>query len=132
MEQYLFQSQEMQIPQENAYNEPSIVNDFEKFLKKHYKFPSNNLKKINDFICEDNNMKMIINDLPKIISRELPYLQISLDFMKETDPNEKILEIVINSKLDEEKLLKKEDKISDGIIDGYPKPKKEYIILVEP
>ena len=48
MKQYLFQSQELQIPKK-AYGESSIMNDFEKFLKKHYKFPSNNLKKIDDF-----------------------------------------------------------------------------------
>lgn len=132
MKQYSFQRQKMQIPQENVYTGMSIMKDFDEFLKTHFKFPSNNLKKINDFICEDQNMKTIINDLPTIISRELSYNQISLDFMKETDPNEKILEIVINSKLDEEKLLEKEDIISDGIIDNYPKPQKEYIILVEP
>ena len=51
--------------------------------------------------------------------------------MKETDPNEKILEIVIYSKLNEDLLLKKEDLISDGIIDAYPQPVNEYIILVE-
>ena len=118
MKQYSFQRQKMQIPQENVYTGMSIMKDFDEFLKTHFKFPSNNLKKI--------------NDLPTIISRELSYNQISLDFMKETDPNEKILEIVINSKLDEEKLLEKEDIISDGIIDNYPKPQKEYIILVEP
>ena len=51
--------------------------------------------------------------------------------MKETDSNEKILEIIIYSQLKDEIMLKKEDLISDGIIDNYPKPMNEYIILVE-
>ncbi len=51
--------------------------------------------------------------------------------MKETDPNEKILEITIYSELKEDILLKKEDLISDGIIYDYPQPVNEYIILVE-
>ena len=52
--------------------------------------------------------------------------------MKETDPIEKILEIVIYSKVDENILLEKEDIISDKLIDKYPKTILEYIILVEP
>ena len=51
--------------------------------------------------------------------------------MKETYPKEKILEIVVYSKLNYELLLKKEDIIIDGIIDNYPQPMNEYIILVE-
>lgn len=50
--------------------------------------------------------------------------------MRETDPNEKILEITIFSKLKEKILLEKEDKISDTLIDNY-QTVNEYIILVE-
>ena len=101
------------------------------FLNKHFKFPSDNLNEIKKFIDADNKMKNIIYDLPKIITAKLDYTHISLDFMKETDPNEKILEIVIYSKLNEDLLLKKEDLISDCIIDDYPQPVNDYIILVE-
>ena len=66
--------------------------------------------------------------MPKIITNELEYSHISLDFMKETYPKEKILEIAVYSKLNYELLLKKEDIIIDGIIDNYPQPMNEYII----
>ena len=102
------------------------------FLKQEFEFPSKNLDEINQFINKDNELKKIIYDLPKEISSKLPYNKISLDFMKETDPSEKILEIVIYSRFDEEILLKKEDMISDKLIDKYPKTTLEYIILVEP
>lgn len=126
---------EMQIPQENTYiglaNMHGNELELNDFLNKHFKFPSDNLNEIKKFIANDEKMKKIVYDLPKIINNELDYTHISLDFMKETDPNEKILEITIYSELKEDILLKKEDLISDGIIYDYPQPVNEYIILVE-
>ena len=124
---------EMQIPQENIYTgfETIQKDEFTGFIEKHFEFPSNNADEINLFINGDAEIKKIIYDLPEIISSELTYSRISLDFMKETDPSEKILEIVVYSISNEETLLQKEDKISDWIIDNYPNPKNEYIILVK-
>lgn len=135
MQQNYSQKIEMQIPQENTYIGTNIIQrqdtNLNLFLKTHFKFPSENLNELNDFINEDAEMEKIIYNLPEIISTELEYKQLSLDFMKETDPNEKILEIVIYSSLDEETLLQKEDLISEEIIDKYPKTINEYILLVE-
>lgn len=101
------------------------------FLKNNFKFPSDNPTDIANFICFDYELEKIIYDLLKIITNELEYSHISLDFIKETYPKEKILEIAVYSKLNYELLLKKEDIIIDGIIDNYPQPMNEYIILVE-
>ncbi|WP_407423153.1 hypothetical protein [Methanobrevibacter sp.] len=135
MKQFLAQKLETQIPERENYGGLSHMSTPDEkligFLKKNFKFPSNNLTEISDFIIRDYELEKIIYDLPKIITNELDYNQISLDFMKETDPNEKILEIIIYSQLKDEIMLKKEDLISDGIIDNYPKPMNEYIILVE-
>lgn len=135
MKQNFSQRLEMQIPQENTYTGLDNMHgnelELNDFLNKHFKFPSNNLNEIKKFIDADNKMKNIISDLPEIITDKLDYTHISLDFMKETDPNEKILEIIIYSELNDDLLLKKEDLISDGIIDDYPQPMNEYIILVE-
>ena len=129
------QKLEMQIPQNDASIGLDLpVNEKEKlkeFLKTQYEFPSDNLSKIRDFISEDQELEKIVYDLPNLLSREISYRKISFDFMKETDPNEKILEIIIYSDEDEKILIKKEDIISDGIIDRYPKTINEYIILVE-
>ena len=132
MRQNLSQSIEMQIPQENTYTGMNPMQKQDEFLKTHFKFPSDNLDIIKEFISKDTEMKKILYDLPKIITTKLEYSQLSLDFMKETDPNEKILEIIIYSSLDEEILLQKEDIISESIIDKYPNTLTEYIILVEP
>lgn len=70
--------------------------------------------------------------MPQIVSNELPYNEISFDFMKETDPSEKILEIVIYSELESKILLQKENLICHMLIDKYPKTLFEYIILVNP
>ncbi|MBR4447647.1 hypothetical protein [Methanobrevibacter sp.] len=129
------QKLEMQIPQNDASIGFDIqVNEKEKlkeFLKNHYEFPSDNLNDIVDFISEDQELEKIVYDLPNLISKEINYRRISFDFMKETDPNEKILEIIIYSDADEKILIKKEDLISDEIIDSYPRTINEYIILVE-
>ncbi|MBE6499096.1 MAG: hypothetical protein E7Z80_00925 [Methanobrevibacter thaueri] len=125
---------EMQIPQEHIHTRLNLTsnnNKFNKFLNKEFEFPSKNLNEICEFIYNDVEMKKMIYNLPKIISTKLKYKKISLDFMKETDSNEKILEIIIYSNLNEEILLQKEDNISDEIIDNYPKTILEYMILVE-
>lgn len=126
----------MQIPQENTYAGidfmPENDDKFEKFLKNHFEFPSHNMEDILKFIEKDEELEKIIWDMPKIISKELPCNKISLDFMAETDPNEKILEITIYSELESETLLQKEDLICNIIINKYPKTLYEYIILVEP
>lgn len=102
------------------------------FLKEHYKFPSATLTEITNFIDTDCEMRNLIYDLPKIITQELENPQISLDFMKESNRDEKILEIRVFSNLDEGRLLQKEELIVDKVIDKYPNPKREYIILLEP
>ena len=136
MKPFISQRIEMQIPQENTYTGlttmPENKEDINTFLKETYEIPSDNLSEIKEFIKKDAEMKSIIYDLPKIITQELEYQQLSLDFLKETSPNEKILEITIYSNLNNELLLQKEDIISDGIIDKFPDTKNEYIILVEP
>lgn len=136
MQQNFTQRLEMQIPKENAYTGLEIMKKgntpLEEFLKNHFKLPSNNIAEINDFIHNDKEMEKIIFDLPEILSKELKYSNISIDFMKETDPSEKILEIVVYSDLESKTLLQKEDLICDMLIDKYPKSKLEYIILVDP
>lgn len=134
----LFSTQrlEMQIPEENTYNEGSFMaknnNQLEYFLKNHFEFPSDNLNEIQIFIAQDDELEKIIYDLPQIVSNELNFNKITFDFMKETDPGEKILEIVIYSESESKILLKKEDLICDILIDKYPKTLLEYIILVNP
>ena len=133
MQQNYSQRLQMQIPQENIYTGFKTMqeDEFTEFIEKHFEFPSNNSYEINLFINDDAEMKKIIYDLPEIIPSQLTCSRISLDFMKETDSSEKILEIVVYSTSDEETLLQKEDEISDWIIDNYPKPTIEYIILVK-
>ena len=131
-----FSKLEMQIPQENTFIGMEIMqnsqNNFKEYLNQRFNVNSNNLNEICNFIENDNEMKKIICNLHNIISSELDYNRISIDFMKETDPSEKIIEIVICCNEESEILLEKEDLICDRIIDRYPKTEIEYIILVEP
>jgi hypothetical protein len=136
MKLYSAQKLEMQIPEGNNYTGMNFMvkNDdkLEQFLKNHFKFPSCNLNDIKNFISKDCELEKIIYDLPNIISKQLNYNKISLDFMKETDSNEKILEIIIYSESESKILLQKENLICDTIINKYPKTILEYIILVDP
>jgi uncharacterized protein YggU (UPF0235/DUF167 family) len=136
MQQNFTQRLEMQIPKETAYTGLEIMqkgnSSLEEFLKNNFKFPSSNFNEIKGFIGKDKEMEKIIFDLPEILSKELRYTNLSIDFMKETDPSEKILEIVVYSDLESKILLQKEDLICDMLIDKYPKSKLEYIILVDP
>ncbi|MBE6490552.1 MAG: hypothetical protein E7Z83_06800 [Methanobrevibacter sp.] len=135
MRQNFTQRLEMQISQENASSGSIFMandNDLKDFLKKHYDFPSNNLNEIKEFIEKDKELEKMVCELADTISNEIIISEISFDFMKETDPNEKILEIVIHTpESDEKSLLEKEDILIDKIIDKYPKTMNEYILLVE-
>ncbi|MEE0934238.1 MAG: hypothetical protein U0L42_01050 [Methanobrevibacter sp.] len=135
MRQNFTQRLEMQISQENASSGSIFMandNDLKDFLKKHYDFPSNNLNEIKEFIEKDKELEKMVCELADTISNEIIISEISFDFMKETDPNEKILEIVIHTpESDEKSLLEKEDVLIDKIIDKYPKTMNEYILLVE-
>lgn len=110
---------------------PKENTSLEEFLKNHFKFPSSNFYEIKGFIGKDPEMEKIIFDLPEILSKELQYSNLSIDFMKETDSSEKILEIVVYSDLESKTFIQKEDLICDMLIDKYPKSKLEYIILVD-
>ena len=105
--------------------------ELEEFLEKHFEFPSNNTAEIRRFIAKDSELERIIHDLPEIVSNKLDYTKISLDFMQESEPSEKILEIIIYADVYEEVAFHTEDMISDWIVDSYPKPESEFIILVE-
>lgn len=126
---------EMQIPQENTYiglvNTQNINTGLEEFLKKHYKFPSNNIHDIKNFISEDNELEKIIYGLPKIISKEFPQSPILLDFTQFSLPNENILEIVIKSQYDGETTSNKKDIILDKLFTKYSKTTNEYSISME-
>ena len=65
MQQYSSQKLEMQIPQESSYNGLTTMPNHDekliKFLKEHFKFPSDNLNEITEFISEDSELKKIIN-----------------------------------------------------------------------
>jgi hypothetical protein len=135
MQQNYSQRLEMQIPQENAYiginNTRNIDIELEEFLKKHYKFPSNNLKDIENFIGEDDELEKIIYGLPKIISKEFPQSPILLDFTQYSLPNENVLEIVIKSQYDGETTSSKKDHILDEIFTKYSKTTNEYYLSME-
>ena len=135
MKQNFTQRLKIQIPQENTYSGLKFMTDnknLNDFLKKHYDFPSSNLNEINEFIKEDMELEKMVIELPDNISSEINFNKISFDFMKETDPSEKILEIVIHTpEFNEKLLLEKEDNLIDELIDKYPKTVNEYIILVE-
>lgn len=126
---------EMQIPQENAYigitNTSNIDTSLEKFLKKHFEFPSNNIADIKNFIGEDNELEKIIYGLPKIISKEFPQSPILLDFTQFSLPNENVLEIVIKSQYDGETTSNKKDIIINEIFTKYSKTTNEYYISME-
>lgn len=135
MQQNFPQSIKMQMSHENNFTEGKIIPEQDslmEFLEKNYDFPSNNLDEINEFLLPDMEMEKIIRELPCTVSAELEYEKISIDFMKETDPIEKIIEIIIYSNSNEKTLLKKEDLICDKLIDGQHHALGEYIILVEP
>ena len=123
MQQHYSQRLEMQIPHENTYiglaNTSNINTGLEEYLNNNFKFPSNNLNEIKNFIGEDNELEKIIYGLPKIISKEFPQCPILLDFTQFSLPNKNILEIVIKSQYDGETTSIKKDIILDEIFTKY-------------
>jgi hypothetical protein len=126
---------EMQIPQENTYIGLTVDdtndNNFEDFLDNNYEFPSGNANEIKEYIVEDSNLKRIICDLPKIISKEFSQSPINLDFMKYTPEDEVILQISIKTRYNGETSSAKKDIIIQELFNNYESPEKYYFITME-
>ena len=111
---------EMQIPQGNRQAGTTIMpkqeENLDEFLKSHFNFPSNNANQIQEFICKDFEMERIIHDLPKIIAKEFPNDDLSIDF---ADNERKEIDVTIFTKLNGKLSSDKQDLIEEELFNNY-------------
>jgi len=120
----------MQIPQSHTPIKLEKINsNLKEFLKKHFKFPSQNIYEINDYIKKDDELCRIIYELPRIISKEFKESPIMLDFMKYTNSNESILQISIKTPYDGKTSSNKQDIILEELY-KYKSPEQYYFITM--
>lgn len=62
-------------------NIKNTYDNLEKFMIENFKIPDNDLKRICQFIREDNNLEKIIYDLPRLIQSEISYNRLQIKFM---------------------------------------------------
>ena len=110
-------------------NIKNTYDNLEKFMIENFKIPDNDLKRICQFIREDNNLEKIIYDLPRLIQSEISYNRLQIKFYDEFQDDEVVLEITAFSSLNIENILKKEDEIIHRLYENYSEKSADKILI---
>lgn len=110
-------------------NIKNTYGNLEKFIIENFQIPDNDLKRICQFIREDNNLEKIIYDLPRLIQSEISYNRLQIKFYDEFQDDEVVLEITAFSSLNIENILKKEDKIIHRLYENYSEKSADKILI---
>ena len=110
-------------------NIKNTYGNLEKFIIENFQIPNNDLKRICQFIREDNNLEKIIYDLPRLIQSEISYNRLRIKFYDEFQDDEVVLEITAFSSLNIENILKKEDEIIHRLYENYSEKSADKILI---
>lgn len=110
-------------------NIKNTYGNLEKFIIENFQIPDNDLKRICQFIREDNNLEKIIYDLPRLIQSEISYNRLQIKFYDEFQDDEVVLEITAFSSLNIENILKKEDEIIHRLYKNYSEKSADKILI---
>ncbi len=110
-------------------NIKNTYGNLEKFIIENFQIPNNDLKRICQFIREDNNLEKIIYDLPRLIQSEISYNRLQIKFYDEFQDDEVVLEITAFSSLNIENILKKEDEIIHRLYENYSEKSADKILI---
>lgn len=110
-------------------NIKNTYGNLEKFIIENFQIPDNDLKRICQFIKEDNNLEKIIYDLPRLIQSEISYNRLQIKFYDEFQDDEVVLEITAFSSLNIENILKKEDEIIHRLYENYSEKSADKILI---
>lgn len=103
--------------------------NLEKFIIENFQIPDNDLKRICQFIIEDNNLEKIIYDLPRLIQSEISYNRLQIKFYDEFQDDELVLEVTAFSSLNIENILKKEDELIHRLYENYSEKSADKILI---
>lgn len=110
-------------------NIKNTYGNLEKFIIENFQIPDNDLKRICQFIREDNNLEKIIYDLPRLIQSEISCNRLQIKFYDEFQDDEVVLEITAFSSLNIENILKKEDEIIHRLYENYSEKSADKILI---
>ena len=110
-------------------NIKNTYGNLEKFIIENFQIPDNDLKRICQFIREDNNLEKIIYDLPRLIQSEISYNRLQIKFYDEFQDDELVLEVTAFSSLNIENILKKEDEIIHRLYENYSEKSVNKILI---
>ncbi len=110
-------------------NIKNTYGNLEKFIIENFQIPDNDLKRICQFIREDNNLEKIIYDLPRLIQSEISYNRLQIKFYDEFQDDELVLEITAFSSLNIENILKKEDELIHRLYENYSEKSADKILI---
>lgn len=110
-------------------NIKNTYDNLEKFMIENFQIPDNDLKRICQFIREDNNLEKIIYDLPRLIQSEISYNRLQIKFYDEFQDDELVLEVTAFSSLNIENILKKEDELIHRLYENYSEKSVDKILI---
>ena len=100
------------------------------FIVKNFQIPDNDLKRIINFINEDEELEKLILNVPALIQSEVSYDKLEMKFYEEFQYDELILEVTaFTSNLDIENCLKKEDELIHKLYDQYNEQSSDKILI---
>lgn len=110
-------------------NIKNTYGNLKKFIIENFQIPDYDLKRICQFIIEDNNLEKIIYDLPRLIQSEISYNRLQIKFYDEFQDDELVLEITAFSSLNIENILKKEDELIHRLYENYSEKSADKILI---
>jgi uncharacterized protein (DUF1697 family) len=110
-------------------NIKNTYDNLEKFMIENFQIPDNDLKRICQFIREDNTLEKIIYDLPRLIQSEISYNRLQIKFYDEFQDDELVLEVTAFSSLNIENILKKEDELIHRLYENYSEKSVDKILI---
>ena len=110
-------------------NIKNTYGNLEKFIIENFQISDNDLKRICQFIREDNNLEKIIYDLPRLIQSEISYNRLQIKFYDEFQDDELVLEVTAFSSLNIENILKKEDELIHRLYENYSEKSADKILI---
>ena len=100
------------------YEQTTITENLEKFIKENFKIPDNDLERICSFIRKDRELEKIIFELPAIVQNKIQYKELQIRLYDEFQNEEYTqLEVIIFADTDVKTSLKLENELENELYD---------------
>lgn len=113
-----------------TYEEKTNATDLETFIIKNFQTPDNDLKRICEFIRQNQEFESIVYDLPDLIQKEIQYDTLHIKFYDEFQDEYLRLEVHIITSIDIASSLEIEYELEQELYELYEKKTADKLLLI--